>query len=402
MSTNLSEQRPSIIIPTYNRAKLLQTAIQSVIQQTYEKFEIVISDGGSDDETSNVINNFRDSRIKYIKSNKRLTAAENYQQGLEHATGDIITFLSDDDVYTPSLLEKALSIMNDTGADVVGYRYCRYYENEIYDFDRLIPANSLVIENYDGSITVFPKDVSIQQSLVAAGLSNAPRNEKFIIPFLSNAIYKRDVFDNLLKVRAKVFDFVPPDMYLATAVFFLSKKYACVDLPLLVWRNWVGNYTATPTRKRYDLKEQYRRLMKGRVFKYSPITFPLPSTCGAECALTAMADFTAQSQEIDWATYFSTIYSNLQYLESSGIDVKEERSEFENILRSQSQDVIDRVNSLRYSPKIIIKTLLNKRAPKLASWLRRSFQNESRNKISLKLGGETWILKYKSSFQMGF
>jgi glycosyltransferase involved in cell wall biosynthesis len=103
----------SIILPTYNRAHLLHRAIQSVINQTYENFELIIVDDGSTDFTHEVVKIFNDQRIIYVRheQNKGVTAA--YNTGLRLARGKYITFLGDDDELLPNALETAINKFNE-------------------------------------------------------------------------------------------------------------------------------------------------------------------------------------------------------------------------------------------------------------------------------------------------
>lgn len=93
----------STIIPTYNSAKTLDRAIESVLQQTLPTYEIIIIDDGSVDETPEVINRFQ-GKIKYIKQiNSGVSAARN--KGIKASTGNWIAFLDADDEWLPNKLE---------------------------------------------------------------------------------------------------------------------------------------------------------------------------------------------------------------------------------------------------------------------------------------------------------
>ena len=94
----------SIIIPTYNRATLIAKAIDSVIAQTFLDWELLIIDDGSTDNTSEVVEAYKDSRIKYIfQKNAERSAARN--NGINKATGNYICFLDSDDYYLPQRLQ---------------------------------------------------------------------------------------------------------------------------------------------------------------------------------------------------------------------------------------------------------------------------------------------------------
>ncbi len=95
----------SVILPTYNRQKFIEEAIQSLLDQTYENFEVIIVDDGSEDKTEEVVRSFDDKRIIYIyQDNKGRSSARNL--ALSHAKGDYITFLDSDDLYYKEKIEK--------------------------------------------------------------------------------------------------------------------------------------------------------------------------------------------------------------------------------------------------------------------------------------------------------
>src|SRR3972149_11623830 len=96
----------SVIITTHNRGHLVSKAIQSVMNQTYQNFEMVIVDDGSTDNTEKIVKGFGDEKIQYIRheSNKRVSAARN--TGIQMAKGKYIALLDDDDEWFPTKLEK--------------------------------------------------------------------------------------------------------------------------------------------------------------------------------------------------------------------------------------------------------------------------------------------------------
>jgi glycosyltransferase involved in cell wall biosynthesis len=95
----------SVIIPTYNRAIMVKDAIQSVLDQTYSDYEIIVVDDGSTDNTSQVINELRShsEKVHYIyQENKGRSAARNI--GVRAARGNYIAFLDSDDIFLPEKL----------------------------------------------------------------------------------------------------------------------------------------------------------------------------------------------------------------------------------------------------------------------------------------------------------
>ena len=108
----------SIIIPAYNRAIKIPTTVKSVLIQKYSNFELIIIDDGSTDHTEDVIKNFSDTRIRYIKTkNAERGAARN--TGIKKAKGDYITFLDSDDIVYPDFLLNAYQFIEENQAPSV-------------------------------------------------------------------------------------------------------------------------------------------------------------------------------------------------------------------------------------------------------------------------------------------
>ncbi len=99
-----------MIIPTYNRAKALPKAIQSVLSQTFKDFEIIIVDDSTDDATEEVIKKFDDERIYYIRRQKREGVSAARNAGIKASNGEFIAFLDDDDEWLPEKLEYQIDV----------------------------------------------------------------------------------------------------------------------------------------------------------------------------------------------------------------------------------------------------------------------------------------------------
>lgn len=111
----------SVIIPTYNRAKYLPDAISSILNQTYQDFEIIIIDDGSIDNSKEIVSDFqkRDRRIKYFyQENKGVACSRN--KGCMEAQGEYIAFLDSDDRAVLNRLKEQVKILDkNTKVDLV-------------------------------------------------------------------------------------------------------------------------------------------------------------------------------------------------------------------------------------------------------------------------------------------
>lgn len=108
----MPERLVSVIIPTFNRARVLCRALDSVQAQTYTNWEAVVIDDGSTDDTAQVVTNrySRDQRVRYLyQSNGGVSSARN--RGLSLAQGDYIAFLDSDDTWEPWKLELQMACL---------------------------------------------------------------------------------------------------------------------------------------------------------------------------------------------------------------------------------------------------------------------------------------------------
>jgi len=103
------KRKVSVIIPTYNRAQMLERALQSVLSQTYDNVEIIVIDDGSTDNTSEILDKYDSSIKHYSILHKGVSAARN--MGIKKAKGPWIAFLDSDDYWLEGKLERQLKYM---------------------------------------------------------------------------------------------------------------------------------------------------------------------------------------------------------------------------------------------------------------------------------------------------
>ena len=186
----------SVCVPTFNAEPWIRTTVQSVLDQTHESLELVISDGGSTDATHAILGEIKDPRIRVELSSRRLPVIDNWNQSVVLATGEFLKFLHQDDTLVPTCIEEMLAvaledprvglvfgrreILLDDAADAAdlawveryGRLYSRFTEleriNDGYSLFRQMIAADLE-ENWIGE----PSSVLVTRSALArAGLFN--------------------------------------------------------------------------------------------------------------------------------------------------------------------------------------------------------------------------------------
>jgi glycosyltransferase involved in cell wall biosynthesis len=115
--------RVSVIVPTYNRGDVLARAIESVLRQELRDLELIVVDDCSTDDTESIVESYDDPRVRYFRheTNRGGSAARN--TGIEHATGEYVAFLDDDDEYRPKKLTKQVECLDRRSEECVA-AYC--------------------------------------------------------------------------------------------------------------------------------------------------------------------------------------------------------------------------------------------------------------------------------------
>ena len=132
----------SIITPSYNSAKFIAETIQSVQNQTYSHWEMIIVDDGSSDETESVVLNIikKDNRIQFHKLSQNSGPAVARNTGIEKASGDYMTFIDADDFWFPTFIDNNIKTIQETGIPFVFSSYKRANEQlEFVYSDFIVP-----------------------------------------------------------------------------------------------------------------------------------------------------------------------------------------------------------------------------------------------------------------------
>jgi len=163
----------SVIIPAYNRARVLPKAVQSVFDQGYDDLEVIVVDDASQDETESVMAEIKDPRVVYIRHPRNQGGAAARNTGIERARGEFIAFLDSDDLWLPGKLHKQMDLFRklDDSYGVV-YSGLNVIFEETGDSE-IVPAlrrgsflNELLIAN---SIRTLSSVVVKRRSLQAVG-----------------------------------------------------------------------------------------------------------------------------------------------------------------------------------------------------------------------------------------
>lgn len=116
--TTLERPHVTVIIPTYNRARLLARALDSVVAQTFDDFEVLVVDDGSTDDTEETVAAYADRRIRYLRQPQNAGVAAARNRGLRESRGELIAFLDSDDEWFRQKLARQVARFRDLPSHV--------------------------------------------------------------------------------------------------------------------------------------------------------------------------------------------------------------------------------------------------------------------------------------------
>jgi glycosyltransferase involved in cell wall biosynthesis len=328
----------SVVLPTYNRAQFLPLAIKSVLQQTFEDFELVISNGGSTDNTKEVVAGFDDPRINYIESCKQLSMSDNYTSAINHTNGEYIIFFSDDDAFIPTMLERIEQVIKDTKTKMIVFPFAHYYHEPSNENGLKIQKNSLYLPRYSGKLCKLKSIDGIKRFCNVAGLINEAIDWNQIYPLIGNIVCHHSLINELKMKEVDFFATIPVDIYFMTLILEITEDYIVFDQPLLVWSKWSKNSSSENFKDITSLRNHYEKLLNGRKLEFVPLKFPLPLNCYANAVLQAQNQINSNKAKINvnWEWYFINMYQYLLSYKKRGINVDNEIEEYKLVYSEQS------------------------------------------------------------------
>ena len=196
----------SIIMAAYNAEKTIELAIESVLNQTYSNFELLVINDCSKDGTAKLVEAFsaKDNRVRLISNEKNSGVSYTRKHGLEEANGSWIAILDSDDAWTPEKLEKQIELQKRTNADLL-FTGSAFMDSEGHPIDWYLHA---------------PAEVTYRQLLKQNVLSN------------SSALVRKELYSRYYAIG----DDMHEDFAIWLSILKDGKKAYGVDEPLLIYR----------------------------------------------------------------------------------------------------------------------------------------------------------------------
>lgn len=231
-STKPKNPRFSILLPTKNRPDIIRNAVLSILQQDFQDWELILSVNDDDDEETkaSIEGLLDDPRIHYIRASGNLSMPDNWENALNHSSGDYVTVLEDKMVLYPKALSKIQEALGQwSGIDVLLWRIDTFQDQGI------------LLKYWGGHKVTVLDPWNILRDFVTKGYkfgSGLRRNANVYLPRMINCCASRSLINTILKDprTPKFFPPVNPDF---TSGFLLLNKTGkfvySLDLSLSVW-----------------------------------------------------------------------------------------------------------------------------------------------------------------------
>jgi hypothetical protein len=213
----------TVVVPTRERADTLLHCLRSIVSQDYDALDILVSDNCSADGTREVVESFRDPRIRYVNTGRRMSMTANWNFALEHVRGGYVTYIGDDDGFTPDGIRDAANLLAAGSFDGLVWKKAQYCWPSHPTPGR---RNALIVPvaNYL---------VRCDARQVAADMADF-WTPYFAGPCIYNGFVHFDVFRKLAKPGMPFFQSVTPDAYSSFALAAGMKEYLYTSRPLSV------------------------------------------------------------------------------------------------------------------------------------------------------------------------
>tara|TARA_Y100000817_G_scaffold313917_1_gene311190 strand:- start:995 stop:1777 length:783 start_codon:yes stop_codon:yes gene_type:complete len=243
----------SIIMNCYNGEAFLNEAINSITKQTFENWELIFFDNNSKDNSEKIVKSFKDSRIKYFKSDRLLNLYDARNLAVKKTNGDYISFLDTDDMWTKDKLEKQINFIK---------------KNSNY---KILYSNYYVLKNNEKQIMYkneLPSGFITQKLLDFYGIGiNTAFLDKSIFDQYN---FKKDLniigdFDFFIKTSKKFeigYISDPLTFYRIHENSFTKKNYKMYINEL---SNWIRENEKTLLKNNYSLKKQKFYVIKLKI-----------------------------------------------------------------------------------------------------------------------------------------
>ncbi len=218
-----------MLLPTKNRLQYLRYAIESVLRQDYTDWEIIVSDNCSEEDVAGFVRDLNDKRVVYLRTPTAVPVTDNWNNAIDHATGDYIVMLGDDDGLLDGYMSKAAALIQQHDApdllffSALIYAYPGVFPDHPDGFFQELPhslfrGNHTEVLSHETRSTIVAKSLNFRMGVAF--------NMQYSL--MSAALVAK------LRAKGKVFKSPYPDFYATNAMFLLADRVLLHNKPMVV------------------------------------------------------------------------------------------------------------------------------------------------------------------------
>jgi glycosyltransferase involved in cell wall biosynthesis len=313
----------SVVIPTFNRSRLVTYAVDSILKQTFGDFEIVVCDNCSTDDTGEVVGRIPDPRVRYVRTTAHWVIADSWEFARSQAKGRFIVMLSDDDALVPTALEAFAREIRRHDADFVFCGVAEYRDLTFPGSGR----NTLSCPPFSGGSRVVSAEEFLQPLFAFKGRFNMHP---------SAFVFARALADLVANRCGRFFQTNGVEYCAWTLAAAVAKGIVYLDAPLCICgrtgASWGSNLSlANPGQERIEefIADVNRTPM------YAPLTNFTMCNLWADGVLAAkkLLPLEFGAYEFDETQYLRATMRQLCSRRSLGVDVAREMNELSEYVR---------------------------------------------------------------------
>lgn len=340
----------SIIIPTRNRADTLKYSIKSILNQEFEDYEIIICNNNSIDDTEEIVKNFANEKIIYMKSNIDLSMTDNFEFAYSKATGQYVTYIADNDGF----IDGALSFMYNL-IKLNNYPNIIRWEKNMYNWPSMKSINKNLLY-----INIFKKFEIIESNNMIKQVLNGKQTFQNL-PMIYTSLIKRDLVEKLIKKTGRLFHSASPDISSGFSFALITDNYLSLSYGISC-----GSFSAKSNgynclnKKNNHISKDFTKLMTASNINFHENIPFVKSTIATivESYLKVKEAFKDNKIDLDLKQIYLKIIKEVIIFDKS--DLKKTRtkiveaSKFDNELHSFIIDYLEK-NPLKLNPYVDIK-----------------------------------------------
>ncbi len=324
----------SVVVPTRNRGRLLRSALQSVLDQSFDDYELIVSNNDSTDDTNEVVNQFQSPKLRYLKTDRTLSMPEHWEFALEQARGRYVTYLCDDDAWAPSALARAAEVLTSTGSALAVFCSAVYYAP-----DWLEPnlRNTLHLPSFTGEVHERGSVNTIRK------LFDTCRVE-MECPRMLNSICDLQTLQNVRRKAGTIFALCP-DYSFAAIILTAVPSWLYIDQPLHVQGVFPEGIGSAQVFNRGEAAREFdREFGAQKLLRRVPLSCKVVSNYITETLLLCQEQLPElSSYRVNWAEYLVSCWTDLMVLERNGVDVSADKIEWRRFRDSQGDALRDQL-----------------------------------------------------------